>query len=292
MQRAGAETIHKGKPSWMINLDSATISNPKNNAFPKEFLLLLITAVLTVFYIMIIALPVGSIFRRAGLTGILAAAGSGETLSVLGFSLATSGIALFFTFFLGTPVVYLLTSGRGTMTRLCGIVVNLPTMLPPAVAGIGLLMAFGRQGMVGAILERMSVQIVFTPLAVILAQFFVSSAFYVQILRTGVNSVEREIYEASYVFGAGRLETFMRIILPMMKRNIAAGLMVAWTRAVGEFGATIMFAGNIQGRTRTVPLQIYTLMQTDYRAAASVSAILFLFSFLLLWISGAWLKNK
>lgn len=290
MQRTGAEVINYSiNEKRSDNMKYVTISSHKPLAFPKEILLLFITAAFAVLYFCFVALPVISIFRISGISNISAIIQNQEVETAIKLSLMTSGITLVLTFLLGTPVAFFVSAKKGMLAKAGEIIVHLPTILPPAVAGIGLLLAFGRNGIIGHLFSVKKIDIVFTPLAVILAQLFVSSAFYIQILKNGIDSVEKEIYEASFVFGAGKMETFFRIILPMMKKNIIAGLIVSWTRAMGEFGATIMFAGNIVGKTRTMPLQIYTLMQMDIGLAASVSVILFLISFCMLFIVKAWL---
>ena len=206
-------------------------------------------------------------------------------MAALKISIQTTSITVLFIFLLCTPVVFYLSGKKGSMlSKILEILVTMPTVLPPAVAGIGLLLAFGREGIAGAFLKQFNIEVVFTPSAVILAQFFVASGFYIQVLKTGVDSIGPEIFEVSYLFGLGKVETFYRVILPMMAKPLIAGLMLSWTRALGEFGATIMFAGNMTGKTRTIPLQIYTLLQMDVVSAASVSMLLFIVSFLVLYI--------
>ncbi len=146
--------------------------------------------------------------------------------------------------------------------------------------------------MLGATLSQFQINIAFTSIAVIIAQFYVSSPFYIQVLVTALDNVPKDLYEASYVLGVGKLETLMKVILPMLIKVVFAGLIMSWIRALGEFGATMMFAGNILDQTRTIPLQVYTLMQADIKMAAAVSVILFLISFIMLGIVKSWLNKE
>ncbi len=254
-------------------------------SFDKEALLRPAAFVFSLLYFIMIALPVYAIFSTAGIKNTVSSLARADNMAALKISIQTTSITVLFIFLLCTPVVFYLSGKKGSMlSKILEILVTMPTVLPPAVAGIGLLLAFGREGIAGAFLKQFNIEVVFTPSAVILAQFFVASGFYIQVLKTGVDSIGPEIFEVSYLFGLGKVETFYRVILPMMAKPLIAGLMLSWTRALGEFGATIMFAGNMTGKTRTIPLQIYTLLQMDVVSAASVSMLLFIVSFLVLYI--------
>ncbi len=275
-----------------MKIPQKTISSPKY-IIGKESLLLGFATIALLIYFLIIILPIVSILKVSDGVNVIDVMTQKENISALKLSLFTTAVSLLLTLVFGTPVVYFLSCSKSSLfKKVVGIIVSLPSVLPPAVAGIGLLLAFGRKGAFGMFLAKFNVELVFTPVAVILAQFFVSSTFYIQVLKNGVDAVSQEIYEASYVFGAGKAETFFKVIIPMLKKNVLAGLVISWTRALGEFGATIMFAGNVMGKTRTLPLQIYTLMQTDIKLAASVSAILFLISFIMLWTVNSLLKDE
>ncbi len=243
----------------------------------------IVPATLCTFYILMIVVPILSIAVYSGMHEILSILKSQGAVSAIRVSLYTTGTALILTFLLGTPAAFFIYRQKPNLfSRILGILSEIPVVLPPAVAGIALLLTFGRSGPVGIHLERLDMGVVFTPVAVILAQFFVSSGFYIQVLGTGIRSVEPEIYEVSYVMGAGRVETFFRVIIPLLSKPVFAGLILAWSRSMGEFGATMMFAGNLEGVTRTMPLEIYTLMQTDLSQAAGMSMILVAVSFIAL----------
>ena len=276
-------TIDVCRSYGRISKKSVLLSGEKR--FSKEALLSPAAFIISLLYFIMIALPVYAIFSAAGVKNTVSSLARADNMAALKISIQTTSITVLFIFLLCTPVVFYLSGKKGSMlSKILEILVTMPTVLPPAVAGIGLLLAFGREGIVGAFLKQFNIEVVFTPSAVILAQFFVASGFYIQVLKPGVDSIAPEIFEVSYLLGLGKVETFCRVILPMMAKPLIAGLMLSWTRALGEFGATIMFAGNMSGKTRTIPLQIYTLLQTDVVSAASVSMLLFVISFLVLFI--------
>jgi molybdate transport system permease protein len=160
--------------------------------------------------------------------------------------------------------------------------IDLPMILPPTVAGVALLMAFGRRGVAGVWLDRLGIQISFTTLAVILAQSFVSIPFYIRAARAGFRSVDQELERVAYTLGHSPFNTFLRVTVPLAFPALLSGAVMAWARALGEFGATIMFAGNLIGRTQTMPLAIYMAMESDLTAALVLSAILVFISFSIL----------
>jgi molybdate transport system permease protein len=161
------------------------------------------------------------------------------------------------------------------------------SILPPAVAGLALLLTFGRRGLVGGALDSIGITIPFTPFAVILAQTFVAAPFYIRAAQVGFLSVSKEIEDAARVDGAPSLALFLRITLPLSSRALAAGLILCWARALGEFGATILFAGSLQGRTQTMPLLIYNIIERDLDAAVWTGLILIALALVAMIISQA-----
>ncbi|TYQ16487.1 UNVERIFIED_CONTAM: molybdate transport system permease protein [Acetivibrio alkalicellulosi] len=290
MQRTEA-TLNKGTVILECKSKKNTQKNMKNNNV--ELLLLLISAIAVGIYLLFTLTPILSIIKATDFKSYNDMFTNKQNIQSIILSISTSLISLVFTFLLGTPVVYYVTiNKKSIVSKIVNALVSIPTVLPPAVAGIGLVLAFGRQGVIGGLLARFGIGISFTPIAVVIAQFFVSSAFFIKIFKAGVESVKPEIIEAAYVFGMGKIEAFIRILIPMLKKNIISGLLVSWTRAMGEFGATIVFAGNVVGRTRTIPLQIYTYMQTDIKSAAVLAVIMFVISFTVLFITELCLKTK
>jgi len=229
------------------------------------------TSVLLLF----ILLPVGAIFARVPLGQLVAQVHSPVALTALGVSLRTSLIALGFILLLGTPAAYVLatTSFRGS--ALVTTVLELPLVLPPAVAGIGLLAAFGRAGLLGRPLQAFGIELPFTSVAVVMALAFVSMPFYVRQAIASFGAVDPELLAASRTLGAGRIRTFARVALPLAAPGLSAGAALAWARALGEFGATLMFAGSLRGVTQTLSLAVYAQLQAlDLTGALAISALL------------------
>ena len=169
----------------------------------------------------------------------------------------------------------LITTACSLALTLVDAVVDLPIVVPPAVAGLALLFAFGHFGVAGPLLDSLHVRIAFTTAAVVLAQLFVGAPFYVRAARAGFVSVSRTLEEASETLGMGPLRTFAQITVPLAFPALAGGAMLAWARALGEFGATIMFAGNLQGVTQTLPLAVYLGLQSgDLELSASLAIVL------------------
>ncbi|SMC25114.1 molybdate transport system permease protein [Clostridium acidisoli DSM 12555] len=236
-----------------------------------------------VIYLVILIFPILSMIKFSGLQHLIEAFKNSDNISTVFLSINTSLIALLFTFILGTPTAFFINGMTNKfISKLLDIIVEMPVVLPPAVAGIALLLTFGSNGVVGRFLVAHGINIIFTPVAVVIAQFFVSSAFYVRVLRDAVRGIPDEIFEATYVMGAGKVETIFRIVIPMLKKSIISGLILAWIRSMGEFGATLMFAGNILHKTSTIPLQIYTYMQTDVQTATAFATVLYVLSFVML----------
>ncbi|HET8524320.1 MAG TPA: ABC transporter permease [Thermomicrobiales bacterium] len=207
-----------------------------------------------------------------------------ETLrQALTLTLITSGITLCIVLVLGTPLAYLLARRRFRGAQLINTLVDLPMVLPPAVAGIALLMAFGRRGLIGAQLDRIGITVGFTAAAVVMAQTFVSVPFYIRAARAGFSRVSLDLEEAAADLGASPARVLRTITLPLARSSLAAGAVLAWARAVGEFGATIMFAGNFPGRTQTMPLAIYGRYEAgDLDTALLLAALLLAASMLVL----------
>jgi molybdate transport system permease protein len=263
-------------------LTNTTINNSRKKA-KKTQIGEIIFLMVVVIYISILLLPIVALSNFAGINKIVKLLGNEEAISSIKLGLKTASYSLILTFLFGTCTVFFVTNIKNkVILNIIDIIIQIPIVIPPATAGIGLLLAFGRNGLIGKFLSSFGINIVFTPIAVIIAQFFICSAFYIQVLRAAVDNIPYEIYEASYVFGASRFQTITKIILPMEKKAVISGLLLSWVRAMGEFGTTIMFAGNIIGKTRTVPLQIYTFLQSDITMAAALATILYILSIMLM----------
>ena len=202
----------------------------------------------------------------------------------LRLSLITTAIAVGVIVVLGTPTAYLLARRRFRGWTLLDTLVDLPIVLPPAVAGIALLFTFGRNGLLGGLLGDAGVTVSFTTTAVVLAQTFVAAPFYIRAAKSGFESVDPTLERVSLTLGEGDLRTFLRITVPLAAPALLGGIVMAWARALGEFGATIMFAGGLRGVTETVPLAIYDALLTDLDAALALSAVLVVVSFGVLFV--------
>ncbi|MEZ0229041.1 MAG: molybdate ABC transporter permease subunit [Planctomycetota bacterium] len=186
---------------------------------------------------------------------------------------AQAGVVLF-----GTPAAYLLATRRFRGRALAVTLVELPLVLPPAVAGIGLLAAFGTLGLLGGTIDALGIELAFTQAAVILAVAFVASPFYIRSAIAAFEAVDTSLLDASRTLGAGPAKTFARVALPLAAGGLGAGLALAFARGIGEFGATIMFAGSLQGVTQTLSLAIYEQFDVSFDVALGISALLVLVS--------------
>lgn len=206
-------------------------------------------------------------------------------------SLWTSGVSLLLIVTLGTPLAYVLARWHFPAKWLANVVIELPIVMPPAVAGLALLLTFGRRAALGNILFDMGIQIPFTSLAVIIAQTFVAAPFFIRAAQLGFSSIPNELEDAARVDGGSNWQIFLWITLPLSLRALAAGLILSWARAIGEFGATILFAGNFRGSTQTMPLLVYAVFERDIDAAIWTGLLLIGIAFVALLLS-QWLSPK
>ena len=208
-------------------------------------------------------LPVVALVARSLLDGSLAgAAGTAAVVDALVLSLETTTASLVLMVLLGTPLALLLARRQFRGSTLLESVIDLPIVLPPSVAGLALLLLLGRNGLLGPPLSALGIELPFTTAAVVIAQCFVAAPFYVRSARTGFASVDRDLEDAARVDGASERALFLRITVPLASSALAAGLVMSWARALGEFGGAIMFAGNVEGRTQTLPLMVYGEFQS------------------------------
>lgn len=203
-------------------------------------------------------------------------------LMALRLSLQTTTISLLITLLFGTPLAYVLARYKFRGQRWLDTLIGLPLVLPPVVAGLGLLLVFGRRGLVGQWFADAGINLAFTSTAVVLAQVFVASPLFIRAMKTGFSETPKQVEAAALTLGASRWRTFWRISLPLTTPYLIEGSVLVWTRALGEFGATIVFAGNFQGRTQTMPLAIYAALESNIDASLTLSAILTVTAFLLL----------
>jgi molybdate transport system permease protein len=227
-------------------------------------------------------LPLVSLLVRVPPRVLLARLEDPTVIDALRLSLLTSGCSTGVVVVLGLPLAHLLATREFRGRRLLEVLVDLPMVLPPTVAGVGLLMAFGRTGLVGGVLGALGLSIPFTTLAVVLAQVFVSAPFFVATMTAGLSEIEPRYLDAAATLRASPATVFFRVMLPLGLPSLIAGTATCWARALGEFGATITFAGNLPGVTQTMPLAVYLALQTDLEASIALSVLLLAVSFLLL----------
>ena len=233
-------------------------------------------------FVMLVGLPILSMCIRVPLDGLLTRLTSPVVRDALWLSLITSLSAAAIIVLLGLPVAYVLATRDFAGRRLLEVVLDLPMVLPPTVAGVGLLLAFGRAGLLGGALSALGVTIPFSTVAVVIAQTFMAAPFFVNAARSGFEAVEPRYLQAAATLRASPATTFLRVVLPLSAPSLTAGAVMSWARALGEFGATITFAGNLPGRTQTMPLAVYVALQSDLETAITMSVILLVIPFTVL----------
>jgi len=229
-----------------------------------------------------LALPIVGIFVHTSPGKVLHQLSNPVVKDAFVVSLKTSLIAQALILLFGTPTAYLLATRRFPGHSLAITLVELPLVLPPAVAGIGLLTALGTQGLLGSSLSGLGVTIPFTQTAVTVAVAYVASPLYIRQAIATFEATDPQLTAASRTLGAGPMRTFFRVVLPLARGGLIAGLALSFARGLGEFGATIMFAGSLQGVTQTVPLAIYSEFDQSFDAALAMSGVLVLISAALL----------
>jgi molybdate transport system permease protein len=229
-----------------------------------------------------LVLPMVSLLIRIPPGELLARLKNPLIVQALRLSVFTSLASTVAVFVLGLPLAYLLAMRAFPGKRLLEVLIDLPMVLPPTVAGVGLLLAFGRAGLAGRAGAAVGITIPFTTLAVVLAQMFVAGPFLINAARAGFEEVDQAYLRAAATLRASPGYAFFRIVLPMSLPSLITGAAMTWARALGEFGATITFAGNLPGRTQTMPLAVYVALQSDLDAAIALSVILLVVSFSLL----------
>jgi molybdate transport system permease protein len=232
--------------------------------------LILALAVTLVF----LALPVIAIFADVSPRRLIDSLDDPVTVDALKLSLETTSIALAVILIFGTPVAWALATRRFRGKQALVTLVELPLVLPPAVAGIGLLAALGPSGVLGGALDSLGIQLVFQTAAVVVALVFVASPFYLRQAQAAFETLDPSLLEASRTLGASEARTFAHVACPVAFPSLLAGAALAWGRALGEFGATLVFAGSFQGVTQTAPLAIYAQFGTDFPGALALAAVL------------------
>jgi molybdate transport system permease protein len=242
---------------------------------------------IAIIYIFFITLPILALVTKAlGGADFIQNITGPTALQALRLSLLTSAISMLIIISLGSPFALLLSKTNSQFLKTVDLIVELPIILPPIVAGIAMLMAFGRTGLLGAPLNSLGITLPFTTTAVIMAQIFVSAPFYIRAAKIGFVSVPKELEEISETLGVSPWATFWRVTIPLAWPAMAGGAALAWARAMSEFGATIMFAGNMFGKTQTLPLAILSSLESNLETALAISLLLVGVSILILILLG------
>ncbi len=232
--------------------------------------------------LLFLLLPVLGLVSASSISDIRAGLAHPLVAPALELSLVTSSISAVIVVLLGTPLAWLIARAEGRLARFAESALKLPVVLPPAVAGLGLLLAFGREGLVGGFLRARGIAVPFTSTAVVLAQVFVSAPFFLEAAVSAFRRLDPSLLVIARTLGATPLRLLLRVALPLAAPGLVSGAARSWARALGEFGATLMFAGSLGGRTQTLPLAIYAAMETDLRAARALSLVLVAIAFVLL----------
>ncbi len=234
--------------------------------------------------VVFLGLPVVALFATSGPRALIAGLRHPLVGQALALSLRTTTLATAIVATTGTPLAYYIGRGRSRLAGALATLVKLPIVISPAVGALALLLAFGRRGLLGPALEAAGVQPAFTEAAVVMAQVFVSAPFFVETAATAFGAIDPALLAVARRMGATPAQVMGRLALPLAARGLVGGLALAWARALGEFGATLMFAGNLAGRTQTLPLAVYTALESDVGAAQALSVLLVLVAFGLLAI--------
>jgi molybdate transport system permease protein len=241
---------------------------------------------------LLLGLPLAALVARVPPAELMARMGEPALLEALRLSLVTSAAATALVVVLGLPAACLLATRSFPGKRLLEVLIDLPMVLPPTVAGFALLLAFGRSSLAGRSLALLGVSIPFTTLAVVLAQAFIAAPFFIAATRAGLGEVDPRYLDAAATLRASPARTVFQVMLPLAFPSMLAGAGMTWARALGEFGATITFAGNLPGVTQTMPLAVYIALQRDVEAAVAMSVLLLALSLgvlLSIRVTPAWL---
>jgi molybdate transport system permease protein len=235
-------------------------------------------------------LPLLALFVRSLNKEFFSYAFSEQAFKALRLSLVTSTITTAGAILFGTPLAYILARWKFRFKSWIELFIDLPIVLPPSVAGLVLLIAFGRRGLFGSALNILGISLPFTAAAVVLAQTFVAAPLYVRSARVGFSEIDKQLEEAAHVEGANQWQLFYEVMFPLAGRALLSGAILTWTRALGEFGATILFAGNLEGVTQTMPMAIYLGFERNLGIALTLSVVLVVVSVFLLMLT-RWLEK-
>jgi len=229
-------------------------------------------------------LPIAALLVTTGFRDFAAGLRHPLVMPALRLSLLTTSVSLILVVVPGTALAWLLVRRESALGQWVETAIQLPVVIPPAVGGLALLLAFGRNGLLGGPLARLGIALPFTTAAVVLAEVFVSAPFFVLAATAAFRRLDANLWIVARSLGASPLRAFVRVALPIAAPSLVSGAAMSWARSLGEFGATLMFAGNLTGRTQTLPLAVYTALESDMRAAQAIAIILVVTGFGLLFV--------
>ena len=256
---------------------------PRRSQLPRGLLWTAGTTSAAGLLLTFMLLPIIALVATLSWDEFLAGISHPTVLPALKLSLITTLSSLTIVVALGTPLAWLISRRDGRLVRIVETLVRLPAVLPPAVAGVALLLAFGRMGLVGSWFASLGWTIPFTIAAVIMAEVFVSAPYYLQAATSAFRAIDESQLTVARTLGASPARVFFRVAVPLAGPSLIAGAAMCWARALGEFGATLMFAGNLTGKTQTLTLAVYTTFESDMRAAQAISLVLVAVAFTLLY---------
>jgi len=240
----------------------------------------------------VIAVPIVGLFARVPWSRLGELWSNDIASSAMWMSLRTSLIATALAVVLGVPLAWAIANAKPQIRSIARAVVTVPVILPPVVGGIALLSALGRRGVFGGLLSSIGISLPFTQSAVVLSQLFVAMPFLVLAVENHFHSMGRGVVDAARVMGFGSVRTFWHVVVPMSRSAVLAGAVLAWARSVGEFGASITFAGSLKGKTQTLPMAVYDLLERDWELAMGLSVMMVLFAVVVIFAMRSQLMNE
>ena len=234
---------------------------------------------LAALFFLFLGVPLVALLFREAPAAIWAELQQPDILQALELSILTTSLSTLLAIMLGLPVAYLLGRGSFPGRKMLETLVTMPTVLPPVVAGVALLLTFGRMGLIGRYLNLLGISIPFTTVAVVMAQTFIAAPFFVNSAKAGFEQLDQRYEQAAYTLRASPFYAFRRVVLPLIWPSLLSGIGLAWARALGEFGATITFAGNFPGITQTMPIAVYIASESDLDKAIALAVVLLAISF-------------
>ncbi len=238
-----------------------------------------LVGVLAGIFFLFLAVPLASLLIHEPIARLWDAIQQPDVFQALQLSLITTTISTLFSILFGLPVAYLLARVQFPGRKVLETLVTMPTVLPPVVAGVALLLTFGRFGLIGHYLNLVGITLPFTTVAVVMAQTFIAAPFLINSTKAGLEQLDRRYELAAYTLRASPFYAFRRVVLPLIAPALLSGIGLAWARALGEFGATITFAGNFPGVTQTMPIAVYITAESDLDKAIALAVVLLAVSF-------------